>query len=130
MAFNQAEFNATLERVARGEDHGQENPQPGFDARLHRDVRADAVRGRKIEDYRTALEAQGFEYCPVEAMLPWEDGTPKTDAEWRSRRLRLAFTETDILTMFRGPEDFFVWCEKQKLMRRAAKSGLVIPPSR
>ena len=125
--LNPAEFAATLARMRERSDAAFENPQPGFDPYLYREVRADAAQGRNPADYKTAMEAQGFEFLPVEALLPWDDGKPKTEGEWRSSRLRLAFTESDLVTMFRGPEDFFLWCEKLKLQKRAAKSRLLIP---
>ena len=124
--FNSAEYHATLVRMLAGQDAAAENPQPGFDPQLYRDVRAEAVRGRRIEDYRPALEAEGFEFFPARALSTWADGQPKTEPEWRSRRLRMAFTETDILTMFRGPEDFCQWCERQQMERRMRASGLVL----
>lgn len=125
--FNPVEFGATLARMREGADAAYENPQPGFDSRAHREILGDAARGRNPADYKMALEAQGFEFVAAQALLPWEDGRPKTEGEWRSFRLKLAFTESDLLTMFRGPEDFFLWCEKLKLKRRAARSRLLVP---
>lgn len=125
--FDPAEFMKTLERMTRNQDAAFENPKPDFDAKLHREVVAQAVRGRRIEDYKQVLSAFGFLYFPAGRLPPFVDGSRRKDGEWRSARLQMAFTENDILANYSGAEDFAKWCERQVMQKRAAKAGIVLP---
>jgi hypothetical protein len=122
-SFNQAEFAATLDRMKGGTDHSLVPFAPRFDPILRREVQADAIAGRKIDDYHRALESQGFMFWSPERLPPLRDGRVRTEGEWRNRRLRMGFTDSDILTMFPGgPQEFFEWCNAQKLKLRIQAS--------
>lgn len=125
--FNPAEFAATLQRVAGGVDHGQSNAQPAFDAAMHAEVVEACLQGRKIEDYKQALESQGFSYYPPALLARWGNGERKTEGEWRNTQMKMAFTDRDVLSCFITPESLWTWCETQRLMRKAALAGLVLP---
>lgn len=120
--FDGAEFRATLERMTSGTDHGISVTQPSFDPALHRDVTADAVAGRKIDDFKQALEALGFLFWPANKLLPYADGTPHAEGEWRcGGPPRMAFTVTDVLSMFPGgPQELHEWVTDQRLRHRKA----------
>lgn len=105
------EFDKSLRRVERGED--LQNPRPRFDPQVHRDVVDDHIQGRKIEDYRQVLSYFGFEYTPADRLPPWDNGRPRKEGEWRSARMRLALTTQNVLSLFRGPEDFHRWASKE-----------------
>jgi hypothetical protein len=128
--FDPAEFARTVERVADGEDLVDwSNPAPKFDPQIHRDVRADAIRGRKIEDYRQALEYHGLKYIPAHRLGVWNNMTPHTEGQWvhPDFDLQLAFTESDILSMFPlGAEELHEWITEQKRMLSARRAGLVL----
>ncbi len=125
-----AEFARTLERVAADQDLGDwSNPAPKFDPKLHKDVRDDAIHGRKIEDYRQALERHGMRYIPAHRLGFWNNMTPHTEGQWvhPDYDLKLAFTETDVLSMFPlGAEELFTWIQEQKTRLAARRAGLVL----
>jgi len=121
------QFLETLGRMAQGRDHGSVPQRPDKDAKVERDVIDSFVQGRKIEDYKQALEYHGFIYVPADRLPTLRDGTRATEGQWRSVSLRMAFTENEVLAHFpRGPEEFDVWCQGQ-LRARAARSGLILP---
>ena len=64
--FNPEEFAATIARVSQGTDHGIANQRPDYDHKQAREFKASAVGGRKIADYKPALEAMGFTFVPAE----------------------------------------------------------------
>lgn len=124
--FNPVEFAATMARMAANKDVSMETQKPRYDPAVARDVTADAGHGRHIDSYRQVLEHYGFEMVPANRML-WKDGRPKTESEWRSRRLSMALTESDILSGWRGPEDFDTWIQETLMRRRARRAGLTLP---
>lgn len=115
-----------MERLSEGRGFGDGNLRPSFDPKLHRDVVAETIRGRKIGDYRQALEAHGFRFYPPERLPRWNNGQQRTEGEWRSERTRLALTEQEVL-MHETPQKFWEWVEKVKLQRRAARSRIYLP---
>jgi hypothetical protein len=125
--FDAEAFGRTLARMAQEQDHGSTNPRPLFDGQLHKDVVDDAIHGRKIADYRTALEAGGFAWYPPASLPAWNTGQPRTEGEWRNPKLRLAFTASEITARFETPEVFFQWLEHHRLKLRAARLGLALP---
>jgi hypothetical protein len=110
--FDAAEFARTIERVRQGQDLTA--PQPIFDPKQHQDAVAEAVRGRKIADYRQALGNGGFTYWPPNALPTLQDGRKQTRGLWRNNYLRKAFTTEDVLAWFETPEDLWKWIQKQK----------------
>jgi hypothetical protein len=126
--FDEAAFGETLARIARGQDHGSVNQTPAFDPKLRREHLEAAISGRKIIDYRAALENTGFSFVPAK-YLPRIDGRLQKDDLWRNTQLRLAFTEDEILGGFPGPEEFVTWIEECRLRRRAQMAGLLLSKS-
>jgi hypothetical protein len=128
-AFNPVEFQATTNRLLAGKDAGQENLRPKMDWQHRRDVIAECVNGRKIEDYKQVLEAHGFRYFSPERLPLWTTGERRTEGEWRGTVVGkgMAFTDTDILASWRGPEDFHLWVEQMAQKLRAARVGIIIP---
>jgi hypothetical protein len=130
--FNPSEFAATIERLRASMGHGDMGTlRPDFDPKLDADVAADAVRGRRIEDYKVALEALGFRYTPAERLPPYRDQWGRvvgfhTDGEWRCERLRAAFTDREVLRRFASPEEFVTWMEQVVTAKRLAASGLYL----
>jgi hypothetical protein len=113
--------------MAEGLDHGMTKIMPGFDPALHAEVMAESIRGRKIEDYRVALESFGFGYVPANRLLPYVSGQLHSEGEWRSPSLRMALAESEVLAWFSSPEDFVKWLQRTLMQRRMKRSGLVMP---
>lgn len=130
--FSHDEFVATIARLRAEMGHGDTGTlRPDFDPRLDRDVRSDAVKGRKIQDYKVALEAIGFRYTPADKLPPYRDQFFRivgfhAEGEWRFERMRLAFTDREILQRFASPEEFVTWMEKVVTAKRLAASGLYL----
>lgn len=131
--FDPAEFARTLERVAADRDADGWGPSKD-DPKLRKDVRDDAIRGRKIDDYRQALEAVGMRWVPAAKLNlllgGWNDGTPHRVGMWihPDYHLQCAFTEDDILTHFPGgPEQFFNWMVNRQRRLAAQQAGLILP---
>lgn len=125
-AFDQAAFQATMARLGSNADQGK--PVPGFDPVLHRDVIADSIKGRKIVDYKIALESMGFRFIPPDKLTRYPSGEPHTEGEWRNPRLRMAFTEHEVLAWFASSEEFVTWVQRAVLKKQMRRSGLVMPP--
>jgi hypothetical protein len=113
--FDNAQFLESLGRLAASRDAGLDVMRPDFDARLRDEVQADAVGGRQIADYKAALGHHGFEYVPAH-LLRWVDGVPKTEGEWRSQRLHMALTDSEVL-FWPTPEKFWNWVEGTRRRR-------------
>ncbi len=124
---DEAALRATLERIRRGQDHGLDTIRPRFDPQVYADVVDDAVHGRRIEDYKQALEKAGFRYYSPRELPLWADGKERTEGEWRHVGLRLAFTENEIVSKFASAEDFWTWLQRYGMRHRAARSGLILP---
>lgn len=118
------EFEASLDRARRGITDAP--MRPNFDPKLHSDVVADAVKGRKIADYKQALEALGFRYVQAHQLAPYPTGRPHEHGEWRCNQLRLAWTDQEILTFFKTPQELVEYVNKYQLKRRAARSGILL----
>lgn len=130
--FDDAEFARTLERVAADQDAADwSNPKPKLDPQVHRDVRDEALRGRKIGDFHQALRACGMRWIPKERLGFWQDGTPHREGMWvhPDPDMHVAFTEDDIVMYFpAGPEEFWGWISKKAEKLAWQRAGLV-PPS-
>jgi hypothetical protein len=128
--FDPAEFARTVERMADGQDLADwSNPAPKFDPKLHKDVRDDAIHGRTIDAYRRALEHHGLKYIPAHRLGVWNDMTPHTEGQWvhPDFDLKLAFTETDVLSMFPGGgEELHDWITDLKRRLSARRAGIVL----
>lgn len=101
-------LDLSLDRVRRGADHGEFNPRPDFDPKQAAELQAEQRDGRTAEAYRPVLEHHGFVWREI-AQLPALEGNEfrtdlvyRTEGEWRHRKLRLAFTPTDLTTGFPG----------------------------
>lgn len=116
--FDPAEFRRTLDRMAEGNDFGQTDFRPEFNPRLQEEVARECIHGRRIEDFKKALEAQGFEYTPPHLLPVWNNGLPRTEGEWRCTALQMSFTEENILSMFDSPQVFWEWAESRKNLRK------------
>lgn len=123
--FDPAEFARTIGRVAQGQGHGDVNQTPAFDPKLRKEYVEAAIAGRKIEDYRPALENLGFKFIPADRLRRYDNGAKHAEGEWRNENVRLAFTDADILGGFPGgPEEFATWVEELKTKRRLQAMGL------
>ena len=124
--FDAAEFLGTMERMAGGLDYGEIPVQRPVDPKLHREVVASFVQGRHIEVYKQVLEYYGFTYFPADKCPTMSNGQKPTEAQWRSLKHRLAFTEQEVMAHFpKGPEEFDTWMREQIGRRRAAAASLL-----
>lgn len=146
-SFDQAEFAAAMERLQEGTSAADEPARPLFNLQQHMEVVEECVHGRRIEDFKMALERGGFTYWPkgsippgCEARGPLEPPRPLVEGQWRRPRDRrlgtnLAFTEAQVLSWFSSPEEFWKWLEGQanqwKLVKAAAdrnrRIGIAVP---
>lgn len=137
--FDYDAFRASLDRVRSGKDKTDAPVRPGFDPKLAKDVHDDARQGRKIEDYKQALDYLGWKFCTVAELGPVMFGergpVMRTEGEWRNLRhaakypdIRSAFTSNQICEMFPdGPKQFFEWYSERFERARAKAAGLIIP---
>jgi hypothetical protein len=119
--FNPEEFARTMQALKEGTSAADSPMRPTFDPVQHREVVAEAVHGRRIEDFRQALERAGFVYWPAnsippgcESTNPLEPSRPIVEGQWRripDARLprRLALKEAQVLAWFSGPEELWTW---------------------
>ena len=119
--FNPEEFSRTMAALRDGTSAADAPLRPAFDPAQHREVVQDAVHGRRIEQFKQALERAGFTYWPpntippgCESTNPLEPPRPLVEGQWRrpaDRQLpkRLALTEAQITAWFFGPEEFWKW---------------------
>ena len=133
LPLDEPNYLAAFQRIAERRGHGDGKIRPDFDPVLSRDVVDACLSGRKIENYRPALEHFGFRYTPPERLPPYDDGRFRDVGEWRNpRALRangargLAFTDHDILSQFPSPEAFATWMEKHNTAARLAAVGLFL----
>ena len=133
--FDGAEFLRVLDRVAEDEDLADwSNPKPRLDSKLRKDVRDDAVRGDRIERYKQALESVGMVLVPPQALGAWNNGQPHTEPLWihPDYALQIAFSEDDILTLFKGdsgPQELHEWVTDKQRRLAARRAGIVLPHS-
>ena len=121
----EAEFLATQDRIRRGADVGSDL-RPRFDPKDRADVREAFAQGRDPADYHQSLEYHGFSYIPPHRLGPERNGKMPVEGKWAHYGLRFAFTESDLITQFRSPEDFDVFIRRHKLIRRLARRGLTL----
>lgn len=118
-------FQATMERIESKLDYGYENPRPELDVKQQREFLEEQSQGKGDEPYRQALEYHGFKWYPLEKLALMPGTTLKTEGEWRSDRLKLAFTPRDLTTGFpQGPEQFDRHI-REEIMRRQVAKGRV-----
>ena len=129
--FDAAEFSATMDRLRNGQGFGDGPVRPDFDPAQHREMLSDAVHGRRIEDYRQALERAGFRYYPTGSIPPGCEASgfmpdrPLVEGQWRrppSRHIKtpLAMTDAQVTAWFSGPEEFWKWMQELATKERAA----------
>lgn len=87
--------------------------KPKFDPKQARELRDDLAQGRKPDSYKQCLENHGFTWHPFNRR---NDG--QVEAQWRHAGLRCSFTEDDLTTGFRSPEELDRWLRSWKLSRR------------
>ena len=118
--FNPEEFERTVQALREGTSAADSPSRPPFDPYQARQVAAEAVHGRRIEDYRRALERAGFTYWPAGMIPPGCEGNPLepprplTVGQWRRPAdgkipKRLALTDDQITAWFHGPEELWRW---------------------
>lgn len=127
--FDQAEFLRTLERVAEERGYGDQPMHSAFDPKLAKDVRDEKLRGNRIERYEQALRSLGMVWLPKEALGVWNDGTPHKESMWihPDKDMHVAFTETDILQLFSGPEDLWLWVKDKEKRLACQRAGVILP---
>lgn len=121
--FNPEEFAATMSAIKDGTSPADDVARPDFDAVQYQQAVSEGQHGRRIDQYKQALERAGFTFWPRGSIPPGCEGTnilepprPLMEAQWRrpaDRRLpkRLAFTEAQIPAWFATPEELWKWLE-------------------
>lgn len=109
MAKVDQELEATLQRIRAGKDASADNPTPLFDQKLHREVVAQSMGGRKPDSYRSVLEFHGFVFHP---RVPLATGG--FESQWRHRSLRFSFNDQNVVAEFKSPEDLDTWLRTMK----------------
>jgi hypothetical protein len=118
-------FEQTVDRIRRNEDHGGFNPRPKLDEKQLAEFQAEQRQGRTDEPYRQCLTYHGFVWREVEQLPMLEGGVYRREGEWRSAKLRLAFTPTDLASSFpTGPESLDRYI-RDELLKRQVTAGRV-----
>lgn len=137
--FDQAEFAQTMARIAEGDSHGDTPTRPGFDFVQHQEVVAEAMQGRRIEDYKKCLETFGFKFYPAgsippgcEASNPLEPPRPIVESQWRRPadvkiRRRLAMTEAQVVSWFSTPQELWQWLKDMSTADRMQAERRKVP---
>ena len=113
-----------LDRIRRGVDHGAVEQRPAFDPRERADAEKRTADGRSVEAYRSALEAHEFRWFPAARMLARALTTgmgagPAVEGQWRSKICGgMAFSPSDLLSLFKTPEDLARWLKRETLKHR------------
>ena len=119
--FNPEEFERTMRALKDGTSCADVPARPLFDHAQYRNVVEDAVHGRRVEDFKVALERGGFTFWPkgsippgCESTNPLEPPRPLVEGQWRrpaDRKLpkRLALTDAQVAAWFSSPEEFWTW---------------------
>ena len=119
--FNPEEFARTMQALKEGTSAADTPLRPAFDPVQHREVVADAQHGRRVEQFKQALERAGFSYWPAnsippgcESTNPLEPSRPILEGQWRrpaDKQLpkRLALTDSQVTAWFSSPEDLWTW---------------------
>jgi hypothetical protein len=115
LAQNEGDFRETVARLRDGKDLGAGNPTPAFDPKQAQEFREEAAHGRKEESYVQALESAGLKYF-TDLQLVQKGMYPTGEGLWRhpNPRYELAFTGSDLLGGFSGPEAFDRWIKAHK----------------
>ena len=145
--FDPEAFERTMRALKEGTSAADVPARPLFDPVQHRNVVEDAIHGRRIEDYRMALERGGFTFWPKGTIPPGCEATsltepprPLLEGQWRrpaDRKLnrRLALTDAQVTAWFSSPEEFWRWLTtmsttEQRLAKRQASRPLRLAMSR
>jgi hypothetical protein len=119
--FDPEEFERTMRALKDGTSCADMVARPAFDPVQHREVVADAQHGRRVEQFKQALERAGFAYWPAnsippgcESTNPLEPSRPILEGQWRraaDKQLpkRLALTDAQVTAWFSSPEDLWKW---------------------
>lgn len=112
------EFALTMDRIRQRLDYGVENQRPELDLKQQKEFLDGLGQGATDEAFRQSLLYHGFHWYPLEQIIA--SGLPgtahKTEGEWRSGKLKLAFTPRDLATGFpRGPEQLDKFLREHKL---------------
>lgn len=126
-SLNHQEFAATLARMAGSKDHGQMVARPKFDFKEAQERAKESGKGRKVADYKIALEHEGFTYVPKHCLPPFQNGFPQPVGLWRNDGMKLALTDDDVVGWFETPEELVRWVEKERMTRRLSRAGLHAP---
>lgn len=115
----------SLDRVRRGEDHGQFNPRPVVDLQQQAEFVEQQRGGRTDEPYRQCLTYYGFVWRDIPQLPMLEGGVARTEGEWRNRKMKLSFTPTDLAAGFpSGPEGLDRYL-REEILTRKVKAGKV-----
>jgi hypothetical protein len=145
--FDQREFAEAMSRLAEGTSPADQPMRPGFDLQQHLEVVAESVHGRRIDDFKVALERAGFTLYHKGAIPPGcgsrhllDPPRPLLEAQWRRPADRvygtnLAMTEAQVCSWFESPEAFWTWMTglvrqwrvKQAESERARKIQVAVP---
>jgi hypothetical protein len=145
--FDPEEFERTMKALKDGTSCADVPARPLFDPAQYRNVVEDAVHGRRVEDFKVALERGGFVFFPkgsippgCESTNPLEPPRPLVEGQWRraaDRKLpmRLAFTDNQVVAWFSTPEEFWRWLmdlstKEQLQAKRQASKPLRLAMSR
>jgi hypothetical protein len=123
--FDPEEFERTMKALKDGTSCADVPARPLFDPAQYRNVVEDAVHGRRVEDFKVALERGGFTFFPkgsippgCEATSPLEPARPLLEGQWRRPPSRLvqglAFTDAQVTAWFSTPEEFWQWMQTMK----------------
>ena len=137
--FDPDEFSRTMRALQDGTSAADIPCRPMFDHAQYKNVVEDAVHGRRVEDFKIALERGGFRFWPkgsippgCESTNPLEPPRPLGEGQWRrpaDRKLpkRLALTDAQVAAWYSSPEDFWRWLttmatREQGLAKRQASN--------
>jgi hypothetical protein len=119
--FDPEEFERTMRALKEGTSCADMVARPAFDPVQQREVVADAQHGRRVEQFKQALERAGFAYWPAnsippgcESTNPLEPSRPILEGQWRrpaDKQLpkRLALTDAQVTAWFSNPQEFWRW---------------------
>ena len=145
--FDPEGFAQTMRALQDGTSCADVPARPLFDAAQYRNVVEDAVHGRRVEDFKVALERGGFTFFPKGSIPPGceaqglEPPRPLVEGQWRrpaDRKLpkRLALTDAQVTAWFSSPQEFWEWLtqmatrEQQQAKRQASRPLKLVLSSR
>ncbi len=139
MFADPAAVKATADRIKTNTDHGSVTQHPDFDAQQFQLAMGEAVQSRDFDPFRRVFEFHGFRYSgPVERgkrELAAMNRGQVLEGQWRHAKLGMAFTVSDVFSLYTKPEDLDKWIRDQKLVKmleraNASKSETRIARSR